>query len=103
MVDALARGQAHFGDENPDAEQLEAWGKGLLVEAPHLFPPAQPTIPAGLHLSTEERLTRGRSPGPDKYRMPTVTKPEHLAELATITSPTARLTRAPELLAEQEQ
>ena len=103
MVDALARGQAHFGDENPDAEQLEAWGKQLQAEAPHLFPVPSVEPEGGVKLSAEERLTRGReAPNANKYRGLPVTEPALQEKLAAM-HPTQRLTAYREWQAQQAQ
>ena len=76
----------------------------LRTTAPHLFPPVQPASSEGVRLSAEERLARVRREGPtgpEKYKLPVVTNPAHLAELAAIKDPVVRRTRARELMAAQ--
>ena len=77
LLDALARGERHFRDHAPTAEQVDHWVQDVLHrEAPHLWPPVPTRTPAPVadveqrfgmspaqwaRLSAEERLSRSRA------------------------------------------
>ena len=81
IEDIVRRAQHHFGDTEPDAETLTAWGRALTTTSPHLFvPPTSRTtleevaakhgMPLALwqSLSPAERYTREKALSPPVQR-----------------------------------
>jgi hypothetical protein len=102
LEDARARAERQFGDNEPDAAALAAWGESLKGTAPHLFP--VPAVP-DMRLSPEEKLTRHRPATSEKHirNSPPLTDAAHIAEVDALSSPTSRLTRYREILAERSR